>query len=525
MFSPKLVVDDDDTDRSSCRSSTPPTKSSPRSSICFEKPPYEKPPGQYHVFSLGKKRRCIYIISLAGLFSPLSSNIYFPAIGAISRDLDVKVSLIALTITIYMVIQGISPSFWGPLSDTRGRRLTFIGTFAIFLISNIGLALTENFATLMVFRGIQAAGSAATISVGSGVIGDISSPKERGGFVGIHGGLRQTGQSIGPVFGGLITHVLGFRAIFWVLFVMGSITLLLIISFLPETLRSIAGDGTVRLHGIHKPLLYTLKGQPFVVDDQEVPSQPKLTLSSVVAPFCFLFEKDIFVTLFYGAIVYTVHSMVTSSTTAMLQPHFKLTDLQVGLVFLPNGAGVILGSFFTGLLMDRDFRLYERRYRAKRHIPAETKTSKYQDDFPIEHTRLRQCGWIVALFVVATGLYGYSLALNNLVAPLVLQFLIAYTATAVFTSNSALILDLYTGAAASATAVNNLVRCSIGAGGVACVQFIVDAIGAGPTYIGCAVLAAAFSPLLVLEWKFGGQWRVERTKKLANKGDKGRQVV
>ncbi|RAL67748.1 hypothetical protein DID88_008481 [Monilinia fructigena] len=91
-------------------------------------------------------------ISLAGLFSPLSSNIYFPALKEISTELNVSLSL--------------------------------------------------------------AAGSAATIAVGAGVIGDITTPKERGGLIGIFGGIRMLGQSIGPVFGGIITQYLGFRAIF-----------------------------------------------------------------------------------------------------------------------------------------------------------------------------------------------------------------------------------------------------------------------------------------------------------------------
>jgi len=65
-----------------------------------------------------------------------------------------------------MVVQGLAPSFWGPLSDTRGRRITFIGTFTVYLLANVGLAFSRNFGTLMLFRAIQAAGSAATISVG-----------------------------------------------------------------------------------------------------------------------------------------------------------------------------------------------------------------------------------------------------------------------------------------------------------------------------------------------------------------------
>lgn len=46
-------------------------------------PPPTEPP--YHVFSRGRKRQMVYIVSLAALFSPLSSNIYFPALGDVSQ--------------------------------------------------------------------------------------------------------------------------------------------------------------------------------------------------------------------------------------------------------------------------------------------------------------------------------------------------------------------------------------------------------------------------------------------------------
>lgn len=39
----------------------------------------------YHVFSRRRKKHMVYIVSLAALFSPLSSNIYFPALGDISQ--------------------------------------------------------------------------------------------------------------------------------------------------------------------------------------------------------------------------------------------------------------------------------------------------------------------------------------------------------------------------------------------------------------------------------------------------------
>jgi hypothetical protein len=42
------------------------------------------PPQPYHVFSKQKKLRLAYLVSLAAVFSPLSSNIYFPALNTIA---------------------------------------------------------------------------------------------------------------------------------------------------------------------------------------------------------------------------------------------------------------------------------------------------------------------------------------------------------------------------------------------------------------------------------------------------------
>ena len=66
-----------------------------------------------------------------------------------------------------MIVQGIAPTFWGSISDTSGRRPVFIGTMIVYIIANIALGVSTNYGELMAFRALQAAGSAATISIGS----------------------------------------------------------------------------------------------------------------------------------------------------------------------------------------------------------------------------------------------------------------------------------------------------------------------------------------------------------------------
>jgi hypothetical protein len=64
-----------------------------------------------------------------------------------------------------------------------------------------------------------------------------------------------------PFDNGVIAHHLGFQSIFWSLVILSGLSLLSILSFLPETTRTIGGNGTVPLYGIHKPFLYYITGQ------------------------------------------------------------------------------------------------------------------------------------------------------------------------------------------------------------------------------------------------------------------------
>lgn len=150
--------------------------------------------------------------------------------------------------------------------------------------------------------------------------------------------VRMLGQGIGPVFGGILSEYLGFRSIFWFLTILSGFSLFSIFFFLPETLRTVAGNGTVPLHGIYKPWIYCITGQEHAKQGA-VPSaeKKKVTIKTVVAPLGFLGEKDVFITLLFGAIVYTVWSMVTSSTSDLFESTYGLNTLEVGLTFLGNG--------------------------------------------------------------------------------------------------------------------------------------------------------------------------------------------
>jgi MFS family permease len=71
-----------------------------------------------------------------------------------------------------MVFQAISPTFWGTLADSWGRRPVLLGTMVCYCAACIGLALAPSYAALLVFRMLEAFGSSSVIAV-AGVLSDI----------------------------------------------------------------------------------------------------------------------------------------------------------------------------------------------------------------------------------------------------------------------------------------------------------------------------------------------------------------
>ena len=139
----------------------------------------------YSVFSKRKKQYIVFMTAWAGLFSPLSSSTYFPAINTLATDLKVSDGLINLTLTSYLIFQGLAPTVFGDLSDMAGRRPAYFLGFVIYILANIGLATQHSYAALFILRCLQSTGSSGTIALGNGVVADISSSSERGFYMGM----------------------------------------------------------------------------------------------------------------------------------------------------------------------------------------------------------------------------------------------------------------------------------------------------------------------------------------------------
>ncbi|KAJ9635858.1 hypothetical protein H2199_008211 [Coniosporium tulheliwenetii] len=425
----------------------------------------------YSTFSKRQKQLIVFVVAFAGFFSPLSANIYFPALNSISRDLDVSLELVNLTLTSYMIFQGLAPTVFGDLADMAGRRPAYI--------------------------------------IGA----------ERGTWM----GWAQTGPmiapAIGPVIGGLLAQFLGWRSIFWFLTILAVVYLVPFLIIFPETGRNVVGNGSIPPQGWNLSLINYLESRKAAKAEDELTrgtrKEAKAPLAKPLNTLKVIGQKDVGLLLLYNALVYTAFYCVASSAPFLFEEIYGFNDLQIGLAFLPFGFGCLLAPIIGGKLQDWNYR----RVAKQVGMPIDRKRGDDLRHFPLERARIEVAVPLLIVGDAALLCYGWALEVNaSLAAPLVLHFVMGFTLTGAFNMMSVMLVDLYPLSPSTATAANNLVRCLMGAAGTAVIIQMIKAMGRGWCFTFVAAVVAAASPILwVLVW-WGPKWREERRVKLEEKG-------
>ncbi|WYZ45118.1 hypothetical protein EsH8_VIII_000434 [Colletotrichum jinshuiense] len=473
----------------------------------------------YSVFSPSTKRWVAFMASVACFVPPMSANIYYPVLAPIADDLGVSIALVNLTVTSYMILQAISPTIFGDFGDMAGRRPAFLVAFSIYLFANIGLALQRNYAALLVLRMLQSGGSSGAIALGFAMVADISMSSERGKYMGIVGAGINVGPTIGPVIGGVLTQYFGWASIFWFCVVLIGLWLIPYALFIPETCRNVVGNGSLPPQPWNRPVVDLIRRRRLRhnsglsrSESAAAAGQPKrkLRFPNPIRSVKIIFEKEMGLVLAYNSLLYVAFICVAATLGTLFREIYGFTDLELGLCYLPYGAGCVVASLGQGYVLDWNYRRIAR----KIGFTIDRRRGDDLSKFPIEKARLQPVYPAVVVGLIALVAYGWVLHIETSVAaPLVLQSIIGLTITGSFSIMNTLIVDLFPDAPATATAANNLVRCALGAVGTAVIEHMISGMGRGWSFTFLAALCAVLSPMLFVIVKKGPVWRNERRTK------------
>lgn len=182
------------------------------------------------------------------LFIGLATTSYSSGITSMCEDFGVSNTLGQLGLFCFNFACAIAPLFLAPFCELVGRRVIYVGAYAIFVIIFIGLALGKNIATILVMRTLSGlAGCVGTILVG-GTFSDIYRPDQRAGPMACFSYVAILGTVGAPIYAGFINQALGWRWIEGIQGISNVPLLILIFLFLKET------RGGVTLHKRAKAL-------------------------------------------------------------------------------------------------------------------------------------------------------------------------------------------------------------------------------------------------------------------------------
>ncbi|CAG7956770.1 unnamed protein product [Penicillium salamii] len=473
---------------------------------------------QYSQFTVNTKRYIVVMGSLASFFSPLSSSIYLPALTTISNDLHVSISQVNLTVTTYLIMQGVAPMFTAGFSDSAGRRPAYILCFTVYLAANIGLGLQNSYAAILVLRCLQSAGSSGTVALANGLVGDMITSAERGSYVAFASVGSMLGPSLSPIIGGLFTQYTNWHWIFWFLLIAGGVFFLFLLLFLPETCRKVVGDGSIPPPPLNNSLVDVIrhrrrKAQGLVPNPEkeaEVRKNYSLRFPSPVPTFKILYDLETSAILLTTGLLFAGFYAVMTGASTSFHEIYKFNNLQAALMYLPIGAGGIISAFTTGKIVDWNYR------RHARHAGLAVVKGVRADisNFNVERARLEVALPYYYISNIAMLAYGWVMGRDiHIAAPVIILFIAGWTLIGTSQVLNVLMVDLWPGKSAAATAANNLFRCELGAAASAAITPMALAMGQGWAYTTLALISIAVSPCLWVVALNGIKWRQKRNRK------------
>ncbi|WP_369139335.1 MFS transporter [Modestobacter versicolor] len=183
---------------------------------------------------------------LAMFVAFLSSTVVSNALPTIITDLRGSQSQYTWVVTATLLASTASTPIWGKLSDLFSKKLLIQIAIVVFIVGSMLAGLSQSVPTLIGWRVLQGLGLGGLQALVQIAMAAMISPRERGRYSGLLGGVMAVATVGGPLIGGVLvdTSWLGWRWCFYVgvPFAVAALVLLQRTLHLPVTKRDVSID-------------------------------------------------------------------------------------------------------------------------------------------------------------------------------------------------------------------------------------------------------------------------------------------
>jgi DHA1 family bicyclomycin/chloramphenicol resistance-like MFS transporter len=191
-----------------------------------ETPDVERPATRRHVLAV--------LSALMG-FASISTDLYLPAMPEMGRDLSADVGSVELTVSGFLIGFSLGQLVWGPLGDRYGRRLPVAAGLLLFVLGSAGCGMSSTVTEMIFWRVVQALGACCGVVLARAMVRDLYEGTKAAQMLSTLMTIMAIAPLLGPIVGGQILALAGWRAIFGVLVAVGLATLAALFT-IPETL-------------------------------------------------------------------------------------------------------------------------------------------------------------------------------------------------------------------------------------------------------------------------------------------------
>ncbi|MGO9976744.1 MAG: MFS transporter [Solirubrobacteraceae bacterium] len=183
-------------------------------------------------------------VCVGAFMGQLDASIVTLALSRLGRDLHASVGAVEWVALAYLLVLVASVATVGRLADAVGRKLLYVYGFGVFTAGSVLCGLAPTLPVLVAARVLQAVGAAMLQANSVALIAEAMPRRLLGRGIGVQGTAQALGLALGPVVGGALLALGGWRLIFLVNLPAGAIGLALGWFLLPRSRsRRAAGAG------------------------------------------------------------------------------------------------------------------------------------------------------------------------------------------------------------------------------------------------------------------------------------------
>jgi MFS family permease len=158
-------------------------------------------------------RRVAVLVGLLFGMAGLGTSAAAIALPVLAESLGVTTGVSAWAISLYALLLAVATAVYGRVSDLVGIRGPLLFGIGLMSTGAILAAAAPSFVLLLVGRVLQGAGAAAVPTLGVAILSRRYSGRTRSAALGTMAGVTAAVSCLGPLVGGTVEHLLGWRAV------------------------------------------------------------------------------------------------------------------------------------------------------------------------------------------------------------------------------------------------------------------------------------------------------------------------